>query len=167
MYAGPYGAGHQNEDKLSFILDAYGSHLVAEAGIFTYDASAMRKYSLGPAAHNTVFIDGLGENRRAGPRSVMWADPSIPITWISNKDFDFAQATFGHHEGERWGKDRVVGFIHTRRILFVKPEYFVVLDTIEPPAGDSAAHTCDAIFHLDADDARIDQSTCAVSSIAD
>jgi hypothetical protein len=164
MDAGPFGAGHQHEDKLSFILDAYGSHLVAEDGIFTYDASPMRKYSLGPAAHNTVFIDGLGENRRAGPRSVMYADPSLPVIWISNKDFDFAQATFGHHEGERWGKDHLTGFVHTRRILFVKPLYFVVLDTITPPADDTAQHTCDAVFHLDATDATIDPTTCAVTT---
>src|SRR5204862_7240449 len=99
MDAGPYGTAHAHEDKLSFILDAYGSHLVAEAGIFTYDASAMRKYSLGPAAHNTVLIDGHGQNRRAGPASVTWADPSIAVTWISNLTCDFAQAAFGRHEG--------------------------------------------------------------------
>jgi hypothetical protein len=164
MDAGPYGTSHAHEDKLSFILDAYGSRLVAEAGIFTYDASAMRKYSLGPAAHNTVFIDGLGENRRAGPASVMHADPSLPLTWISNNDFDFAEATFGHHEGERWGKDRLIGFIHTRRILFVKPTYFVVVDTITPPAGDTAEHTCEAVFHLDAAEAAIDRGTYAVTT---
>jgi hypothetical protein len=164
MDAGPYGTNHAHDDKLSFILDAYGSHLVAEAGIFTYDASAMRKYTLGPAAHNTIFIDGLGQNRRAGPASVMYADPSIPITWISNENFDFAEATFGHHEGERWGKDRLVGFIHTRRILFVKPSYFVVIDTIAPPAGDTGAHSYDSIFHLDAEEAAIDSATCAVKT---
>jgi hypothetical protein len=164
MDGGPFGAGHQHEDKLSFILDAYGSHLVAEAGVYTYDASSMRKYSLGPAAHNTVFVDGRGQNRRAGPPSVMWADPKLPVTWISENDFDFSRATFGHHEGERWGKDRISGFIHSRRILFVKPLYFVVLDTITPPAGDFAAHTCNAIFHLDAADARVDAATCAVSA---
>jgi len=164
MDAGPFGTGHQHEDKLSFILDAYGTHLVAEAGIFTYDASPMRRYSLGPAAHNTVFIDGRGQNRRAGPRSVQRADPSIPIRWTSNDHFDYAEASFGRHEAERWGKDRLTGFIHTRRILFVKPTYFIVLDTIAPPQGDTAPHTVDAIFHLDAAAARIDQRTSAVTT---
>jgi hypothetical protein len=40
----------------------------------------------------------------------------------------------------------------------------VVLDTITPPAGDTAAHTCDAVFHLDAIEASIDQATCSVST---
>ena len=165
MDAGPYSTGHAHEDKLSFILDAYGSHLIAETGIFTYDASAMREYFLGPAAHNTIFIDGLGQNRLAGPRSVQLADPSIPITWLTNPNFDFAEATFGHHKGERWGKDRLRGFIHTRRILFVKPTYFIVLDTITPPDGDIAVHTCEAIFHLDTAEAHIDPATCSVTTI--
>ena len=92
----------------------------------------------------------------------MQFDPSLPLTWISNRDFDFAEGSFGHHEGERWGSERVVGFVHTRRILFVKPTYFIVLDTVTAPAGDTAEHTCEAVFHLDARDARVDAVTSTI-----
>ena len=39
MDAGATAASHAHADKLSFILAAYGSPLVAEAEIATYDAS--------------------------------------------------------------------------------------------------------------------------------
>src|SRR5205085_2732985 len=83
-----------------------------------------------------------------------------PLKWMSDENFDYAEGTFGHHEGERWGKDRVAGFIQTRRILFVKPSYFIVLDTIQPP--DSATHTYESIFHLDAADAKVAAATAKV-----
>jgi hypothetical protein len=162
MDLGPYGTGHQHEDKLSFNIDAYGARLVNEAGVYTYDASPMRKYSLGPAAHNTVFIDGMGQNRRAGPASVMMADPKLPHAWSSDAEFDFVMGTFGHHEGERWGVDRKTGFIHTRRILFVKPGYFVLVDSVTPPAGDYATHKYESLFHLDGADASIANETSSV-----
>ena len=45
MDGGPYGFGHQHEDKLSVILTAFGQPLLVEGGTYTYDASPWRRPS--------------------------------------------------------------------------------------------------------------------------
>jgi hypothetical protein len=161
MDAGPFGMGHQHEDKLNFILDAYGSHLVAECGIFTYDASDMRRYALGPRAHNLVFVDGMGQHRRGAPGTASSPDGPAPrVTWASNADFDYAAGSFGEGLDERWGPKRVTAFVHRRQVLFVRPEYFVVVDTVRP--NDEAEHEYESTFHLDAPGADVDPSSQTV-----
>jgi hypothetical protein len=94
----------------------------------------------------------------------MFADLKLPSQWKSDAHFDYAMGTFGHHEGERWGKERRQGFVHTRRVLFVKPGYFVVLDTVDPPTTDTSEHRYESVFHLDAAQAQIDAETSAVAT---
>ena len=56
--AGPYGLGHQHEDKLSMFIYALGRVLLTEAGTYSYDRSKYRRYVLGTWAHNTILVDG-------------------------------------------------------------------------------------------------------------
>ena len=44
--SGPYGSAHQHEDKLHFVLHAYGKQLVLDPGNFSYDASRWRQVEL-------------------------------------------------------------------------------------------------------------------------
>lgn len=62
---GPYGSAHQHEDKLSFILYAYGSKLITESGYYSYDQSDWRKYALSARGHNVSRVDGRDQNRYA------------------------------------------------------------------------------------------------------
>ena len=52
---GPFGYGHQHEDKLNVLLHAYGRLLLTEGGNYAYDTSEMRKYVLSTrgAQHNS------------------------------------------------------------------------------------------------------------------
>ena len=61
---GPFGYGHQHEDKLNLLLHAYGRLLLAEGGNYAYDSSEMRRYVLSTRAHNTIRVDGHDQNRR-------------------------------------------------------------------------------------------------------
>jgi len=50
--AGPFGYGHQHEDKLHFVLYAYGKKLVTDPGNYAYDNSPWRRYVIDSWAHN-------------------------------------------------------------------------------------------------------------------
>lgn len=165
--AGPFGSGHQHEDKLNIVLSAYGRHLLVEGGIYTYDASQWRKYVLSPYAHNVAFIDGLGQNRH-GLHETYESSAPLPFAWETNDAYDYAQASYGG-EFEGFGKGRTVPAVHTRGVLFVKRgpaagsaigDFWVVADTFTPQ--DDAAHTYETVFHLDAPDATVDAQTKSV-----
>ena len=61
--AGPFGYGHQHEDKLNFVIYAYGSVLVLDPGNYPYDNSVWRKYITSSYAHNVLHIDGKEQHR--------------------------------------------------------------------------------------------------------
>lgn len=162
MECGPFGMGHQHEDKLSFVLHAYGSSLVSEGGIYTYDASEMRKYVLTARAHNVIHIDDLEQNRRGGPAEFNITTKPIEMNWHSTPEYDYAQGSFGELPNERWGPGRVRGFVHTRRVLFIKPDFWVILDTVVPPKNDSGEHKYDSTFHLVGTNVSVDARTNSV-----
>jgi hypothetical protein len=81
MDGGPFGYGHQHEDKLSIILTAYGRPLLVEGGTYTYDASEWRSYVVSSRAHNLVLVDGLDQNRRSEPRSTYVVTKPLPQVW--------------------------------------------------------------------------------------
>ncbi|MBI5394011.1 MAG: alginate lyase family protein, partial [Verrucomicrobia bacterium] len=73
--AGPYGYGHQHEDKLHFVLWAHGRQLVLDPGNFSYDRSRWRRYVLSTAAHNTVMVDGENQHRSGKKDTYFWPRP--------------------------------------------------------------------------------------------
>lgn len=163
MEGGPFGFSHQHEDKLSFIMDAYGAHLVAEAGIYPYFQSKSRDYSIGAPGHNVVFVDGLGQHRYGRAKEKYLTQQPLDLGWRTTPEFDYVAAEYGTGEVETWGAKDQRGFVHTRRILFMKPDYWVVIDTVVP--SDDAEHTYAAAFHLDAPDARMDPASKRITTI--
>lgn len=157
MDAGPFGFGHQHEDKLSVILTAFGKALLVEGGVYTYDASDWRRYVLSSRAHNVVLVDGLDQNRRKSPRESWVVRAPVPLTWSTNAAFDRATASYD----EGWGPDAKRLARHTRDVVFVKPSFFVVADRLE--SLDGQPHRYEALFHLDAEDARTDGLTVATA----
>ncbi len=150
MEGGPFGFGHQHEDKLGITLTAYGKALLVEGGVYTYDASDWRRYVLSSRAHNVVMVDGLEQNRRKEPRETFVVKTPLPHVWESNETFDHASAAFE----EGWGTkaERIVK--HTRHAVFIKPEFFVIVDELEPK--DDKIHSYEAMFHLDVQDVKAD-----------
>ena len=87
--AGPFGAAHQNEDKLSFELAAYGERFLVDPGMYIYDsANPWRKYFVSSLAHNTVVVDGLTQYRRDERDQWVATEPNDAI-WISEPDYDY------------------------------------------------------------------------------
>ena len=153
MDGGPFGFGHQHEDKLGVTLTAFGKSLLVEGGVYTYDASDWRRYVLSSRAHNLVLVDGLDQNRRKEPRETYVVKTPLPQVWESEETFDHAAAAYV----EGWGPKAERLASHTRHVLFVKPDFFVVIDELEPKDGQS--HTYEALFHLDASDVKVDGLT--------
>ncbi len=153
---GPFGAAHQHEDKLNIIIHAGGRTILTEGGNYSYDSSDWRKYVLSTRAHNTVMVDGLDQKRRSRRETyVVWEPEDTP--WSCSQDFDFAEGAYR----SGYGPENEVEVVHTRQVLFVKPDYWIVVDAMQP--GDDGEHTYEALFHLDAEEAAVDAATQAVT----
>ena len=146
---GPFGYGHQNEDKLNLNTYAYGRHHIKEAGPYRYERSKWRRHVFTSFAHNTVIVDGEGQ-RRAGAES-RWdyvVKEPLPHTWISEQDYDYAAGIYDEGYGEQ--NDRTV--THRRRVLFIKPidgisGYWIVSDLLT--SSDDQKHHYETLFHVD------------------
>ena len=150
MDGGPFGFGHQHEDKLSVILTAFGRPLLVEGGTYTYDASQWRRYVLSSRAHNLVLVDGLEQNRRKEPKETYVVKAPLPHVWETTGTFDHVAARYD----EGWGPDALRLVRHTRHLFFLKPDLFIIADELEPLDG--KPHTYEALFHLDAPEAVVD-----------
>jgi hypothetical protein len=153
MDGGPFGFGHQHEDKLSILLTAFGKSLLTEGGVYTYDASDWRRYVLGSYAHNIVLVDGLEQNRRKSPGKSYVILTPLPHIWETNSAFDHSAARYD----EGYGPDAICPVKQTRHVFFLKPDLYIVTDQMVPL--DNKPHTYEALFHLDAPDAQISGMT--------
>jgi hypothetical protein len=156
--AGPFGSGHQHEDKLHLVACAYGRPLLVDAGNYMYDRSRWRRYVLSTRGHNTIRINGEDQNRRADRASWILPEPFQPLDnlWTTQEAFDFVVGRYT----SGYGAKRAVQVTHTRAIVFVKPDYWVVVDTLESP--DAREYSYESLFHLNADTAEVDARTAAV-----
>ncbi|MCG8311022.1 MAG: heparinase II/III family protein [Cytophagales bacterium] len=123
---GPWGSGHQHNDKLHISISAYGRDLLVDAGRFAYTgevAEKFRGYARGTQGHNTVLIDGKGQKPDVRVVDQPLSDDHYKIT----SDFDYAWNSFDkYHDLER--------VKHTRSVLYVRGNFWVVLDRIESEA---------------------------------
>ena len=158
MDAGPYGFGHQHEDKLSLMTYAFGKVHLVDPGNYAYDSSPWRKYTLDTRAHNTVMVDGEPQRRRRRPRETYLVDePLATNVWRSSERLDYAAGQYD----EGYGDKNAIDVTHRREVLFVKPAYWLVVDTFEAVG----LHRYDSLFHFDADEAEIDSNGRTVRTI--
>ncbi len=141
---GPFGYGHQHEDKLELIVEAYGKLLLVDPGTYTYERSKWRDYFIDSPSHNVVLVDGQPQRRRGARRPTYLLKEPLPAVWKSAPTADYAEATFD----EDFGGDVKRTVSQTRAVLFVKPGFWVVLDTLH--SLDGKPHTYDSLFHFDA-----------------
>ena len=120
---GPWGSGHQHNDKLHISIAAYGRDLLVDAGRFAYTgavAEKFRPYARGSAGHNVILIDNKGQD--AGPRL---AEAPLDNSYFKiTEDFDYASNAFDQFmdvEGEAK---------HIRSVFYVRGEFWVVVDRI-------------------------------------
>lgn len=125
----PVSGGHGHADLLSIQCSVFGEPYLVDPGTSCYTADRdWRDFFRSTAAHSTVAIDGVGQATPAGPFA--WgARPRVRLRrWVSTEAYDLADA---EHDGYRCLSDPVC---HRRRVLFVKPRYWVVVDDLEGAA---------------------------------
>jgi hypothetical protein len=158
--AGPYGTKHQHEDKLTFVLAAYGRNFIVDAGDYAFDSSQWRAYVRSTYGHNTVLVDGQPQIRRTNQRN--WEPSAAPsgIKWGFSEERDWVEGWYGG-ELEGYGTQREWIATHTRRLELIKGKQpcFIITDTLEP--RDNSIHTYEAVFHIDAPNLDYDPTTKA------
>ena len=131
--AGPLGCGtsdgHGHADLLSIQVAAFGAPYLVDAGTYCYTADReWRDFFRSTAAHSTVVVDGVGQAIPAG--SFRWdGRPRARVRrWRSTTAFDLVDA---EHDAYQRLPDPV---LHRRRVIFVKPRYWVVVDDLQGAA---------------------------------
>ncbi len=101
------GAGHINDDALTFEIMAYGTPFTGTMGRYTYENTPIRRYLRGSTAYNTVSIDGNGQYCLANAepdRSNLIAHGPASLPWTSAPDLDVGYGRFeGPWRGELTG----------------------------------------------------------------
>jgi hypothetical protein len=138
---GRWGANHMNEDQLNIEVSALGRKFLVNSGRWRYttspDGSWMdrAKYFKTTAAYNGVLVNGYSQ---------MPGDATG--TMAIHEDYDYAIGVFkaGYGEeasardGERLGEEeiehgkvrRVQDVVHQREVIFIKPVFWVLRDSI-------------------------------------
>lgn len=156
--AGMFGYGHVHFDKLNLILYAYGQELLYDDGGGEYENSIWRNYSESSFAHNTINIDSKSQYFDLDNRMLKVPSSPVPLDWISNERFDYAAAEYSGAYGS--ANDSIA--IHSREIIFIKPDLFVVLDKVFP--RDNEPHTYVARWQLNTKQIDNDESYNMISS---
>ena len=121
---GPWGSGHQHNDKLHLSVYAWGRDLLVDGGRFAYRgevADKFRKYATGSFSHNTILVDGKGQ--AAGPTTVK--EPLNDNLYATGKEFDYGSGTFDKFSG-------LEGlFSQTRSMVYVKGKFWIVVDRLK------------------------------------
>ena len=148
MDGSPFGRGHQHEDKLNFVMHAYGKVMLTEGGNYMYDSSDCRKYVLSTRAHNTIRVDGFEQNRR---RTYRWKDEDINVK--ADVEFSTSPARDRAHSVYKDGYGpQQKPVTHDRTVLFLKEEpglapFFVVIDRLSAP--NDRPHAFEIMWHLE------------------
>ncbi|MEZ4989279.1 MAG: alginate lyase family protein [Saprospiraceae bacterium] len=121
---GPWGSGHQHNDKLHLSVSAFGHDYLVDSGRFAYRgevADKFRDYARSSAAHNVLHIDGKGQ--APGPRE---ADQPLDASHFkSTGELDYAWGDFDRFE-DLDGTAR-----HTRSVTYVNGKFWIVVDHIQ------------------------------------
>jgi uncharacterized heparinase superfamily protein len=119
-------AAHEHADALSILARVNGTLVLGDPGTGTYTGSAaIRDRFRGTAAHNTVTVDDLDQADMLD--TFKWVNPvrSELLAWSSTDEFDYVAARHGGYRRLRRPVD------HRRDVLFVRPDYWTVVDRIE------------------------------------
>ncbi|HEY9076124.1 MAG TPA: alginate lyase family protein [Anaerolineaceae bacterium] len=146
----PWGAAHQHEDKLNFVLYSHRRPLITDPNIYSYSPTELTHYFKSSRGHNLIMIDGMGQARRFNPLAQFKTEGRNE--WVSQPEFDFVASEYleGYAPDpypERGDASQVVqGFTHRRAIFYVKPGYWILSDMVR--GQDANPHRLEQIFHI-------------------
>jgi uncharacterized heparinase superfamily protein len=116
-----FSAGHGHADLLSIQCSAFGEPVLVDPGTYCYTPETeWRNFFRGTAAHSTVMIDGRDQVEPEGPFSWRWRPRVRVREWRTDTGCDVVDAS---HDG-------YAGLTHRRRVMFVKPDYWIVVDDV-------------------------------------
>lgn len=136
---GPLGVCHSHQDKLNINIYKGGEELLFDDGGGQYEKSAFREYGMTGNDHNTILVDGICQYRK-GPLAV---EQAIDANFVTGEKYDYVCGVYD----ETYGKELLRPAAHKREILFVKPDIFVVADTMK--SMDDKAHDYTMLLHMD------------------
>lgn len=137
--AGPFGASHQHEDALSLEVFAHGVPFIVDPGISSYLDDAWTAYYRDTRAHSTVLVNGAGQHRRGMGRERHHVSARGQHAVAAGPVFDYLRASY--RDGY---KNQPEGLAHTRTVLFLRGDYWIVFDEVTG----AAAERMDALFHF-------------------
>lgn len=120
---GPWGGAHSHADQLQILLYS-GRDLVVDAGQISYDQPLAQTYYKSAQAHNGLLVNEQGVPRDVNP---------VLTGWCIKDRVEFAAGRVEHN-----------GVTHQRSVLFVKPDYWVVIDHV----SGKGTPTLTRLFHL-------------------
>ncbi len=154
MDCSPFGKAHQHEDKLNVLVSAYGKVMINEAGVYDYDTSEMRQYVLDTRSHNTIRINGNGQNQRS---VYVWNPDDInkkaDLEFSTSEEKDFASSSYTVGYGPELDKT-----VHERKLIFFKNvegalPFFAVIDRLTAP--DENERSYESQWHLENCDLKL------------
>jgi len=159
---GPIGWTHAHQDKLEVVLWAWGRLVLMDPGRGVYSEDPISMYCMDTFGHSTALVDNRPQRR-------YWRDPNpdqMPyqplddFTFETNDQWDYAAGVYDADYGMAGPSDSYPYFddsnfregwesiaTHHRRVLFVKPDVFIVADTLTPLDGES--HEYELRWQLD------------------
>ncbi len=159
---GPIGWTHAHQDKLQVIMWAYGRLILIDPGRGIYSRDPISMYTMDTFGHNTAVVDNRPQRRywRDPNPNQMPYQPLEDFRFETTDQWDRAAGMYDAHYGLPGPSDAYPYFddsnfkegweqiaTHHRRVLFVKPDIFVVADTLTSVDGE--AHEYELRWHLD------------------
>jgi len=156
---GFYGTNHQHEDKLNIILYAYGRELLHDPGIYRYSRDNFERYFRSSRGHNLVLLDGKGQRRdmffdKDDPYQGL-TFPDSHSRWLERSTHILAESAYISGFAEKihplWysgprpeEKASLLAARHVRKIIWVKGDYWVMLDHLIGEGN----HRVEQVFHF-------------------
>ena len=136
---GMINGGHGHADSLSIVLSVGGKELLADPGTCTYNAAPeWRTFFRSTRAHNTALVDGRDQSEMGETFRWNQIAQSRVVKQLTRAGIEYV-------EGEHNGYTRLPqGVVHRRRLLYCKPDYWVVVDDFRG----EGEHSFDLYYHF-------------------
>ena len=138
FHAGSLGGGHGHADLLHIDVYHGGEAVLTDPGRLTYVDGDLRRTLKGPAAHNTLRLDGVDFTAYRGTWE--WGPIAQPLP-VRARFAPQADCLAGGHLGYL-----AQGAAVERRLVFLKPGLLVGADIVRAPDG--RPHRAEQFFHF-------------------
>ena len=136
------GGIHLHPDALSLNVYGYGRRLLTDVGLSSYDNDDPVAYwqRSKTSAHNTIEINDKPQTAPYDSNQSTWAPAESEM--IINGGFDMFT---GMNDSNR---DGTKVWRHSRNVLFVRPDFFIVSDLVTPP-DDTSVNKYNQTWHTE------------------